>query len=237
MVQIITAITFDFWNTLFKLPTDTMGSRQRINRFYKALRDGGFTGQISDVVDAVKDCWEYANLCQRTCGREIAPAGHVKFILEKLNFAASGTKWDEVYFIYTTAIREFPPQINDDVKETLPLLAEKYKLAVICNTGATPGAVLREFLASNNIKQYFQLLVFSDEVGWAKPNAEIFRHTLEGIQVESCKAAHIGDDAVTDIAGAKKAGMKAVWLAPRAAQAIPECDYHVRSVKELIGLF
>ncbi|MEN6462631.1 MAG: HAD family hydrolase [Syntrophomonas sp.] len=233
----IEAITFDFWNTLFKIPDDTVISKQRISNFYKVLLIGGYEVKVEDVATAFRECWEHANFCQRAYGREITPRGHVDFILKRLNLNLAGNIWDRVYHTYTTTLLEIPPVLNDDVKETLPVLAERYKLAVICNTGVTPGLILREFIKNNQLQNYFKMMVFSDEVGWAKPNVNIFRYTLEGIKVENSKAAHIGDDPITDIIGAKKAGMKAVWLAPNANWAVPECDYHVRSVKKLIDLF
>ncbi|MGI5921117.1 MAG: HAD family hydrolase [Syntrophomonadaceae bacterium] len=233
----IEAITFDFWNTLFKIPEDTRASSRRISKFCAAMFKRGYEVDEQDVRAAFRDCTKHANFCQMNYGRDITPRGHIDFILERLNLNVDSNTWDQAYHDYTTAILEFPPLVNDSVKETLPTLAKKYKLAVICNTGITPGSILRQFIKNNGLEEYFQMLVFSDEVGWAKPNPQIFHHTLKGIRVLNSQAAHIGDDAITDIIGAKKAGMQAVWLAPRAESAVPECDYHVRSVRELITLF
>lgn len=233
----IEAITFDFWNTLFKISDNNLVTKRRIKKFYEVLRIDGYKTRVEDVATAFKECWQHANFCQCAYGQEITPRGHVDFILQRLNLNLSASTWELAYHVYTTTLLEIPPLLNDNVKETLPVLAKRYKLAVICNTGASPGSVLREFIKNNQMEDRFQMMVFSDEVGWAKPNVNIFRYTLEGIKVDSSRAAHIGDDAITDIIGARKAGMKAVWLAPRANWAVPECDYHVRSVKELINLF
>ncbi len=74
-------------------------------------------------------------------------------------------------------------------------------------------------------------------MAWSKPNAAIFKYTLENIKITSQQAAHIGDDENTDVAGAKAAGMTAVWLAPDKTYMVPEADYHVQSVRELLNIF
>jgi putative hydrolase of the HAD superfamily len=234
---LIKAITFDFWNTLFKIPDNALVSKERINKFCEALLFGGYEVRVEDAEIAFRECWEHANFCQCAYGQEITTIGHVNFILQRLNLNVNKQIWEQVYNAYITALLKYPPLLNDNVQETLPVLAERYKLAIICNTGATPGSILREFIRDNELQDYFKMMVFSDEVGWAKPNVNIFRHTLEGIKVENSRAAHIGDDSITDVIGAKKAGMQALWLAPHADWAVPECDYHVRSVNELIHLF
>lgn len=231
------AITFDFWNTLYKFPRDANVSRLRARRFLQIVNEAGGQVEMEELLAALEQCWKYADYCQRVEGYDITPAGHVNYILQHLNLQTSAEMWNAIYVTYTRALEEKPPVLKEGVKETLPLLEQKYTLAVICNTGGTPGTGLREFMRKDGILDYFSFLVFSDEVGWAKPNTRIFAHTLANLKVEPGQAAHIGDDPITDVIGAKKAGMKAIWLAPHAPWAVPECDYHVRQVNELPALF
>ena len=183
------------------------------------------------------DCWGYAHKYQVENGLDITPLGHVNYILEKLHMKLNPEELNRAYQVYTSALIEYPPELNQGVQETLPVLADKYQLAVICNTGATPGSVLREFMKANGIFNFFKVLVFSDEVSWAKPNKKIFDYTLRQMQVDNSEAAHIGDDGSTDVTGAKLAGMTAIWLAPEESGIIPSYDFHVRSIKELTTLF
>ena len=92
----------------------------------------------------------------------------------------------------------------------LPLLAERYRLAVVCDTGYSPGRVLREVLERNGMLAYFEYLYFSNEHGMSKPDVRVFRHTLAALDVRAPEAAHVGDIQRTDIAGAQAAGMAAV---------------------------
>ena len=91
-------------------------------------------------------------------------------------------------------------------------------------------------MKKEKLDEYFQVLVFSDEVAWAKPNIRIFRHTLGQLGLEPQEAVHVGDDPITDVIGARKTGMKAVWLAPEARWAVPECDWHIKELRELMDI-
>ncbi|MDD3267935.1 MAG: HAD family hydrolase [Syntrophomonadaceae bacterium] len=234
----IKAITFDFWNTLYKIPSDKCLSSIRIQNLDTILQEAGLKFSPEEIRAAFKHSWQKAWYQQRAYGEEITPRGHVTDILEKLGVGPrTADIEDSAYLAYTRALLELPPVVNEGVLETLPLLAGKYKLAVICNTGATPGVILRELVKKDGLYDYFGFMVFSDEVGFAKPSIKIFNYTLKHLGIVSSDAAHIGDDAITDVIGAKKAGMTAVWLAPGEKWAVPEADFHVQNVNELIRLF
>lgn len=230
------AITFDFWDTLYKAPDSMDMSSRRTAALAKTLREIGCNVEEEAIRQAFYDCWQYANHYQIECGLDITPRGHVEFILKQLRFNLSVEDWKRVYDVYTSILLDYPPQVNDGVQETLPRLAAKYKLAVICNTGVTPGIMLREIMKTDDIFRYFAFEVFSDEVLWAKPNIKIFNYALEKLQIRSSEAAHVGDNSSTDIVGAKRAGMTAIWLAPTVDTKTVECDFHIRGISELVTL-
>jgi putative hydrolase of the HAD superfamily len=62
----------------------------------------------------------------------------------------------------------------------------------------------------DQLLSYFEALTFSDELGAAKPRPKPFLRTLNLLDVEAAKAAHIGDLPETDLRGARGVGMKAV---------------------------
>lgn len=233
----IKAITFDFWNTLYKGPADKRVFVQRAGDFSKVLEEKGLQFSMEKITQAFRNGWQKAFYYQKAYGEDMGPRGHVRHIMEELGVPREEELEEKAYKAYTMTLLRIPPEINDDVLETLPLLTDKYKLAVICNTGATPGEILREIMKKDGIFSFFNFLVFSDEVGFAKPNTRIFRYTLEHLDIENSQAAHIGDDPITDVIGAKRSGMKAVWLAPGQSWTVPEADYHLATVKGLTNLF
>ncbi len=99
----------------------------------------------------------------------------------------------------------------DGARETLERLRSKgIRLGLVCDTGFTPGRVVRERLAECQLAEYLEVLCFSDEVGVPKPGHEIFDKALAELGVRPPDALHVGDLKRTDIAGAHDVGMHAV---------------------------
>ncbi len=232
----IRAITFDFWNTLYKGPADRRAFEKRMNAVTELLQQAGYDQGLEGVAAAFKAAWQKADCMQREHGCDPSPRGQIDFALQDMQLEVDEYLKERLYQVVTSTLLEIPPDMNDEVAETLPILAEKYRLAVICNTGVTSGVILRQLMRKDKIFDYFQFMVFSDEVSWAKPNPAIFKYTLDNLQVDSKQAAHIGDDETFDVAGAKAAGMTAIWLAPDKIVRVPEADYHFKSVKELLNI-
>jgi len=91
-------------------------------------------------------------------------------------------------------------------------------------------------MKKDQLFDYFDHLVFSDEVVYAKPDPRIFKLTLEQLGCGPEMAIQVGDDPITDIIGARRAGMKAVRLAPETEWRLPEADYHIIKVPELLNV-
>jgi FMN phosphatase YigB (HAD superfamily) len=95
--------------------------------------------------------------------------------------------------------------------------------------------VQREKLASTTLAGHFEAIVISAEVGVGKPDPRIFRLALGALGVTSADAVMIGDSLERDVAGARRAGMRSVWL-DRAGTTIRGAvvpDARIRSLREL----
>ena len=64
--------------------------------------------------------------------------------------------------------------------------------------------------------------VVSSEVGWRKPSSGFYRALVSQTGVAPSEIVMIGDSWLNDIAGARQAGLQALWL-DRRAPANPEC--------------
>ncbi|RZC60824.1 hypothetical protein C5167_022565 [Papaver somniferum] len=92
--------------------------------------------------------------------------------------------------------------------ETLRLLKDDgVKLAVVSNFDTR----LRKLSKDLNVADMFDATIISSEVGYEKPDTEIFKAALEGVGVEAAKAVHVGDDHDADKVGANTAGVDC-WL-------------------------
>jgi len=89
------------------------------------------------------------------------------------------------------------------------LRAANIRVGLVCDTGFTPGRVVRQLLEEAGLCDHLEVLCFSDEVGVPKPGNEIFAKALAELGVRPPEAIHVGDLRRTDIAGAHDVGMRA----------------------------
>lgn len=95
------------------------------------------------------------------------------------------------------------------VMESLTRIAGQFRLGLISNgTGATQRAKLKALA----VEALFDPIVISEEVGLRKPDARIFELAIANWHVAPDAVLFVGDDAVSDISGAKAAGMRALQV-------------------------
>jgi putative hydrolase of the HAD superfamily len=81
---------------------------------------------------------------------------------------------------------------------------------------------------------YFDAFVASAAVGIGKPDARIFTVALERLGCTPQATWMVGDSLHRDVAGARAAGVRAVWLDRRGEDADGvEADCRIRSLAEL----
>jgi putative hydrolase of the HAD superfamily len=122
--------------------------------------------------------------------------------------------------------------LHDGVEEMLRGLAGHYKLGLVTNGG---GASQLPKIAEHFGEAY----AIGNDYGFPKPDPRIFRHVAEVIGCRPERAVFVGDRLDLDIAGAKAAGMVAVWVkgTPQPPDyAGPDPDYALDRVADLPAL-
>lgn len=100
-------------------------------------------------------------------------------------------------------------ELFPDALETVDKLrARGLNLGVVSNWPAS----LESTLSRADLRSYFQAVVSSGVVGYAKPSVEIFTICAEQLRVKPERALYIGDDFEHDVVGASSAGMDAVLI-------------------------
>jgi putative hydrolase of the HAD superfamily len=109
---------------------------------------------------------------------------------------------------------------DDAAPALLQLAAAGLKLAVIANWDISLTDVLRRV----GLAEAFAAIVTAAAVGAAKPDPAPFRVALEQLGVDAGRCVHVGDDPVTDVAGARAAGLSAVLIdrTGRAPDSLPD---------------
>lgn len=112
-------------------------------------------------------------------------------------------------------------------------------LALVSNM-LLPGALLRAKLPQAGALDLFDQVVVSSDIGFIKPHQGIFNHALAQSELNAGETIFVGDTYAQDIVGAKRAGMKTVWLNQRRERrAAPErvaADYEIGALIELLDL-
>jgi putative hydrolase of the HAD superfamily len=239
---LITAVTFDVWETLITDPPDMSQARSamRIVRMGQALERAGFTVPEADLWTAYDRCWRE---CERVWDRneDLSTAEQVAVILNALDPALpeklNGEARAAFSAGYVDPIFDLSPRKKDGLPAVLAELKKSgHRIGLICNTGRTPGWAVRRVLASYGLLDYFDALAFSDEERIRKPAPEIFQRVLSALGVAAENAVHVGDNPMSDVGGAKGVGMRAILIGQATcgkASATP--DARIISLNDLVA--
>jgi putative hydrolase of the HAD superfamily len=97
--------------------------------------------------------------------------------------------------------------VGDGTKELLAdLRAAGYRLGVLSNFDRRLYVILDQL----EIREFFEYVVISSEVGVDKPNPRIFAELIQQFRVSPEQVLHVGDDPIVDGAGAIAAGLQAL---------------------------
>ena len=84
---------------------------------------------------------------------------------------------------------------------------------------------------------YFDQIVISGAFGKGKPDPSIFEHALSLLEIDKEEALMVGDNLMTDILGATRAGIKSVWINrhdKERNEVVP--DFEINHLSELFDL-
>jgi HAD superfamily hydrolase (TIGR01509 family) len=101
---------------------------------------------------------------------------------------------------------EFPKEN----RTALDALRSRYRMAVLSNFDH--GPTVEAALAGFGIRDRFDVVVVSADVGWRKPHPEIFRETLRRMGVSPDQAVFVGDTPEADVLGPQGVGMDVIWI-------------------------
>ena len=200
-------VTFDCWETLLT----EAGPRQPHSARARILC--AHTGAEPEAAEAaLRGAWREHQLSWH---RHIAFTGRD---MTRRCLSALGVTLDPAKVERLIAEMELEILTHDVVAvagslETLEALARRgVRRALICDTGYTPGRVVRRLLDRVGLLEHLEVQVFSDEVGVPKPHALTFRAALEGLGVGPRGAVHVGDLRRSDVAGARAFDMGSVRI-------------------------
>ena len=118
-----------------------------------------------------------------------------------------------------------------DVLPALEQLRTRYRLFTASNGNADLGQI--------GIAHFFERTIAARQVGALKPDPTIFHKVIEGTDLQAHEVVYVGDDPLLDVAGARGAGMQAIWIDRQGGEWPAEIEpaaHTVRSLTELTQL-
>ena len=233
----IEAVTFDFWNTIARVPTGAMTeARQR------AVAAACESGEVEVEAELLLSSLEQIGLdWERSwaAGRHLHPGEAAESLVRALG--VEGAAREMVAEAFLGAGREVELELAPDIGPSLAALREReIRLGIVCDVGFSGGELLRELLDREGLLGHFSGWAFSDEVGHYKPAPQIFEAALAALGAEPGAAMHVGDLRRTDVAGAAAHGMRTVRYRGMndegEADPGPEAEFVLDSHRELVEL-
>lgn len=231
------AVTFDFWNTIARVPTGAM-TEARQRGIAAALRSHDAEVEADLLLEGLRRVgldWERA----WAEGRHLPPHEAAAELVRHLG--VEGAAREMVAEAFLGAGREVELELAPDVGSALEALRGRgVRLGIVCDVGFSGGELLRELLDREGLLGHFSGWAFSDEVGHYKPAPQIFEAALAALGAEPAAAMHVGDLRRTDVAGAAAHGMRTVRYRGMNdegdADPGPEAEFVLDSHAELVEL-
>jgi putative hydrolase of the HAD superfamily len=121
-----------------------------------------------------------------------------------------------------------------DAAQTLSSLrASGLKLGLITNGSVRMQKSKMECLA---LSPKFDTILISDAEGISKPDPRIFQRALERLNATPARAVFVGDHPEVDVAGARAAGMRAIWRRDPNVSRVVKADAIIEELGELVAL-
>lgn len=213
-------VTFDLWETLIadSSELDSRRTEYRVSNIHALLLKKRPGLDIQRIAAAHEKTWQECSAIWQG-SRDLAFFDQIRLFIgmidRELPALLNQNDFREISEIYAGAVMQYRPKLIEGARKTLDLLSsDGYRAGLICNTGRTPGFMLRKLLEDYGIFGFFSSALFSDETIIRKPDAEIFERSLRELEAEKLQTVHVGDSWENDILGARAAGIKAVWISP-----------------------
>lgn len=152
--------------------------------------------------------------------------------LAKENLSHNHYKMSDVYIGYLSE----GTVLIEGAFEMIEYLKEKYSISIITN-----GLADVQYSRINNsfLKNAFDHIFISEEIGYPKPMREIFEHVLRVLgNPQKEEVLIIGDSFRSDIIGGINFGIKTCWVNPKHIENESglKPDYEIRQLKDILSI-
>lgn len=208
-------ISLDLWGTLLTFGDRAAAMDWRISEFAQVLHSFGHAPADRVLRRTVTEADAEATQSQRAHGTQPTPDRQVTGILSALGITPAPDLVTVLTIVHAHAVLRACPEPMPGAHTALAALAGTgARVVLTSNTVSTPGDVHRQLIRDLDMAAYFDDLLFSCDLGIAKPRPEVFAAVATRAGTTPARIVHVGDDWDTDIRGALAAGCRAVYYHP-----------------------
>ncbi len=233
------AITFDCWNTLLYEESWAIAHGLRVDALQRAALVAGREVERELAGRAFDAAWQrHMEIWEAGAASGATQVAH--WALAELELSPHGANLSALVHDFEEASHSGRVLALEGARDALEALhGAGILLGLVCDTGLTPGRVVRHFLDDHGLLGLLGSTIFSDEWSLPKPHPELFHAALSELDVDASQAWHIGDLKRTDVAGARAVGMTTVRLRANNddLSAHAEADHVVDDYAGLLALF
>jgi putative hydrolase of the HAD superfamily len=211
------AVLFDMGDTLVDLG-EGRGSyearlRLRAGNVYEALAGRGLVlGDKAAFCEtlAVDSEAQYHAALAESRGLDVLTV--MRRFLQARGLPADDERVEAAAEAYCRGGPELAAPLRKGAAETLSALRSAGLLLGVISNTLQPGRFLITSLHHLGLSGFFDVRVYSSDVGVAKPHPRIFRVALDRLGTTAENAVYVGDRLIPDVGGPHSVGMKAVLI-------------------------
>jgi putative hydrolase of the HAD superfamily len=211
--------SFDLWFTIIK--SDPNFKSERATYFQKKFNKKNKS--IEQIISIFREVDLMCNAINEKTGKNICSEEMYFMVLYLINESNEIFKDLDINLIYSEIEKiffNFPPQIFDrQTLYSLDFIKDTGKsMNILSNTAFIKGETLRKLLKEMKLEHFFCFQIYSDEIGYSKPDFEIFNLMYTKVKeykkkdVDKNKIIHIGDNILSDIKGAQNFGFESMQI-------------------------
>jgi len=203
------AIIFDFIGTLTNVKNYSL-EESKI-KLHRAIADAGFGVSLEKFLDAYTQAHEKYRVIRYEKLVEVTNAVWISDALNNLGFKTTPED-SRIRMAVNVFFEDYlnSLKLRTCTRKLLEKVSTDYRLGLVSNFTYAP--VIYAGLRKLCIDQFFNAILVSEDVSWRKPNIKIFEETLRRLDTKAKETVYVGDSPLEDIKGAKKVGMKTIFV-------------------------
>ena len=207
--------SFDLWLTLIKSHPEFKAKRVELfASFFEVDKP------LDEVAKVVKYYDDLCNTINEVLGGNVDTFEIYLLILHALETDLKTIQKNQLHEFYRKSEDLFleykPVVIFENLHQFFDEIKNQGKtINILSNTGFIKGKTMRKFLINENLDQYIDFHIYSDEINCSKPDPKIFqevKNLIKNPELDLKQILHIGDNPVADYQGAKDFGFNAYLL-------------------------